>query len=102
MTSAMLTPDKIEPLLAKKSKKLVKKSRKIRRQRRIISSLLQDSMDKPKKRISKPPTEKQLAARQRMRQRMKLVSSKAQEIYRQAPPGSMKWIDAVRQAWKQM
>jgi hypothetical protein len=29
---------------------------------------------------------------------MKLVSSKAQEIYRQAPPGSMKWIDAVRQA----
>lgn len=91
MTSLTVTPEKMEPLLTKKS-------RKIRRQRKIISALLQDKLKKPKRRITKPPTAKQLA----VRERMKVATTKAQQIYRAAPPGSMKWIDAVRQAWKQM
>jgi hypothetical protein len=88
MASASLTQDSFGPLLAKKT-------RKIHRQRKIISALL-DHEAKPKRRITKPPSEKQRVVRDRMRR----ASAKALEIYRAAPPGSMKWIDAIRQAWK--
>jgi hypothetical protein len=67
------------------------------RRRKLVNALLKD-LKKPKRRITKPPSERQLAARQRM----KRASERAQQIYRSAPKGSMKWIDAVRQAWREL
>lgn len=75
---------------------LEKKRRRPRKQR-LLNHLLKE-LKKPKRRITKPPSEKQKAARERM----KRVSARAQQIYYNAPKGTINWLDAVRQAWKEV
>jgi hypothetical protein len=90
MTSLSVAPQTLLPVLKRKN-------RKIRKQRKVIQALAL-GQKKPRRRITAPPSEKQLAARNRM----KAAARKAQEIYRSAAPGTIKWREAIARAWKEV